>query len=537
MKLFGRRLVGRRTVVPIAAMAAAALLAACTSSSGSGSSASGSGAAASVAAAGDNGVINWAYTNDQPNWDPVVVGATSATQLLSTVYEPLFTLTPSGSIAPALAESYKYNTAGNAVTITLKPGLKFQDGTPVNAQAVAFNVNRIKTQTNSALRALWQDVASATAVDDTHVLLTLKSVDYQIPYILANRSSLLASETAAKDPNKLNTQLPVGAGPFKVVSYTPGSEITLQKYAGYWDAKDIHVQTVHIFLSVDPATLLQGLQTGQYNFAPGLPAQDVKGAQAAGLNVSTSSAHGWGVEFLNLNINQAPFNNPHVVKAVQYAINRQQLVSQLTFGLGTPDYQEVPAVSPLYNPALNSSVFPYDPALAKQELKAAGIAPGSLTIELDFQGSLSAPAELVQQQLQAVGINLKLVSQQVNQFYAGFYANAQGKKTDSFTLYGWVGRDSKLATLDDQFSSTGIINLSAPTVSAGYIAARDKVRETPLTSPDYKSVLQAAELEAVQGGSNIFLYSTPTIFATGKGWSAFPAIDGSFRWTGLTIGV
>jgi peptide/nickel transport system substrate-binding protein len=536
MKLLDRRLTGRRAVIPIAVMAASALLAACSGSPGNGSSASGSNSGSLVAAAGDNGVINWADTSDQPNWDPVVVGATSATQLLSTIYEPLFTLEPDGTVGPALAESYKYNSAGDAVTITLKSGLKFQDGSPVNAQAVAFNVNRIKTQTNSALRALWQDVASATAVDDTHVLLQLKSVDYQIPYILANRSSLLASEQAAKDPNKLNTQLPVGAGPFKVVSYTPGSEITLQKYAGYWDAKDIHVQTVHIFLNVDPAALLQGLQTGQYNFAPQLPAQDVAAAKAAGLNVTDDFGYGWGVEFLNLNINQAPFNNPHVVAAVQYAINRQQLVAQLTFGLGTADYQEVPAVSPLYNPALDSSVFPYDPAKAKQELKEAGIAPGALTIELDFIGSLSAPAELVQQQLQAVGINLKLVSQQINQFYGGFYANAQGKKTDSFTLYGWVGRDSKLATLDDQFSSTGIINLSAPTTSAGYTAARDKVRETPLDSPDYKSVLQAAELEAVEGGSNIFLYSTPTIFATGKGWSSFPKIDGSFRWNGVTVG-
>jgi peptide/nickel transport system substrate-binding protein len=532
VKLFDRRLAGRRTVVPIAVTLAAVALAACTSSSSNGSPAGGS----SVAAAGDNGVINWADTSDQPNWDPVVVGATAATQLLSTVYEPLFTLEPNGSVGPALAQSYVYNKAGDAVTITLKPGLKFQDGTPVDAAAVAFNVNRIKTQTNSALKALWQDVASATAVDDTHVLLKLKSVDYQIPYILANRSSLLASEQAAKDPNKLNTQLPVGAGPFKVVSYTPGSEITLEKYAGYWDAKDVHVQTVHIFLSVDAATLLQGLQTGQYNFAPSLPPQDIAAAKAAGLNVTDESSHGWAVDFLNLNENQVPFNNPDVVKAVELAINRNQLVSQLTFGQGTPAYQEVPSVSPLYNPALNSSVFPYNPTEAKQELKDAGIAPGSLTITLDFVGTFSAGAELIQQQLQAVGINLKLVQQQVNQFYGGFYANAEGKKTDSFTLYGWVGRDSKLATLDDQFSSTGIINLSAPTISTGYTAERDTVRETPLTSPDYSSVLQAAELEAVEGGTNIFLYSTPSIYATGNGWSAFPAIDGSFRWNGLTVG-
>ena len=285
MKFLDRRLRRRRAAVPIAVIAAATLVAACSSSSGTGLSGSGS----SAAAVGGNGVINWAYTSDLPNWDPVVVGATSATQLLSTVYEPLFTLTPQGTIAPALAQSYQYTSAGTAVTITLKPGLAFQDGTPVDAAAVAFNVNRIKTQLNSALKALWQDVASATVVDATHVRLNLHAVDYQIPYILANRSSLLASEQAAKDPSKLNTQLPVGAGPFKVVSYTPGSEITLQKWPGYWDAKDIHVQTVHIFLNVDPATLLQGLQTGTYNFAPQLPAQDIKpgqGRRPAGLRQS-----------------------------------------------------------------------------------------------------------------------------------------------------------------------------------------------------------------------------------------------------------
>jgi peptide/nickel transport system substrate-binding protein len=533
MSMPNRRHIGRRVALSAAVLSVATLVAACTGSSGS-SQASGSGSGS--ASGGDNGVINWAFTSDQPNWDPVVVGATSATQLLSTVYEPLFTLAPDGSLQPALAESYKYNATGNGLTITLKSGLTFQDGSPVNAAAVAFNIKRIQTQTNSALKALWQDVASTTVVDDTHIQLNLKGVDYQIPYVLANRSSLLASPVAAADATKLNTQQPVGAGPFKLVKYTPGAEITLEKWDGYWDAKDIHVKTVNIFLTVDPATLLSGLQTGQYNFATNLPAQDIVQAKAASLNVSTDPSYGWTVQFLNLNVNQAPFNNPAVVQAVQYAINRKQLVSQLTFGQGTPAYQPWPSVSPLYNSALNDSLYPYDPAKAKKALSDAGVAPGSVTVDLDFQGAFSTAGELVQQQLQAVGINTKLVSQQVNQFYAGYYANAQGKKTDSFALYGWVGRDSKLAALDDQFGPTGIINLSAPTTSPGYTAARAKVLQTPLDSPDYKSILQAATLEAVKGGSSIYLYSTPSIYVTGKGWSAFPKIDGSFRWVGLTVG-
>jgi peptide/nickel transport system substrate-binding protein len=185
-----RRRVRRLLALPIALLTTSALVTACGSSNDSASS---SGAGSSV--------INWAYTSGFPSWDPVVVGATSATQVLSTIYEPLFTLNAQNQVKPALATDWKYNADGTAITITLRPGLSFQDGSPLNAEAVAYNVQRLQSQRNSALKALWQDVKSATVIDDTHVQLNLKQTDYQIPYILANRSSLLASEKAAKaDP-------------------------------------------------------------------------------------------------------------------------------------------------------------------------------------------------------------------------------------------------------------------------------------------------------------------------------------------------
>ena len=339
-----RRLM-RLLIMLIAALATSAVLAAC---SGSGGSAPSAGAGSDASA---SSVINWAYTSDFPSWDPVVVGATSATQVLSLIYEPLFTLNAQDQVLPALATGYKYNKAGNQVTITLRPGLAFQDGSPVNAAAVAYNVHRIKTQPNSALKALWQDVASATVIDATHVRLNLKETDYQIPFILANRSSLLASEKAAQaNASVLNTNAPVGAGPFKVVSLVPGSSVTLEKWDGYWDAKDIHVSRVVISLDVDPSTVLSGLQTGVYNFSTTFPAQDVALAKADGLNVAASTVRGWGATFLSLNVNKAPFNNPKVFQAVQYAVNRQQFVNELTFGLGTPSVQPFPPTSPTTRP-------------------------------------------------------------------------------------------------------------------------------------------------------------------------------------------
>lgn len=519
-KLFRRR-VSRLFALPISVLLAGALLASCSQSGGVTAATSGSA----------SGEIKWAYTSEFPSWDPVVVGATGATQLLSTIYEPLFTLDAQGKVQPALATGWEYNSAGTDITVTLRPGLTFQDGSPLNAGAVAYNVQRLRTQQNSALKALWQDVVSATVVDDTHVRLNLKQANYQIPFILANRSSLLASERAAKaDATALNTNSPVGAGPFKLVKLNPGASVTLEKWDGYWAAKDIHVKRITISLGVNPATVLSGLQTGVYNFATNFSTQNVALAKKSGLNVVADVNHGWGVTFLNFNVNKAPFDNPKVVQAVQSAINRKQLVGQLGFGLATPTVQPFPSTSPAYNPALDS-VYTYDQARAKRLLAEAGHQPGSLTIELNTIANQSnAASELIQQQLQDVGINVKITAQPISQFYTGYYG-----KTLSFTLYGWVGRDSLLGALDDQFGPGGILNLSAPTSSPQYAAARLKVLSTPLDAPNYKEILQAATRAGVEGGSTIALYSTPNIYVTAKSFSAFPVVDGSFRWIGLTI--
>jgi peptide/nickel transport system substrate-binding protein len=543
MRTQPHRLVITKFALPAAVLTLGTLLAACgntgskaASSPGTTADSSASSPATTAIASSDSSgstVVNWAYTNDEPSWDPVVVGATSATQLLSTIYEPLFTLNAAGQLEPALATGYTYNSTGTAVTITLRPGLTFQDGSPLNAQAVAFNVNRIETQTNSALKADWGEVASTTVLSPTQIRLNLKQADYQIPYVLANRSSLLASEQAATtNLNGLNTNDPIGAGPFKVVKFVPGSEVSLVKWDGYWDAKDIHVDKVNIFLNVDPATVLSGLQTGVYNFVTNLPNQDVALAKSDGLKVVTDTARGWGAYFLSLNVNKAPFNNPLVVKAFQYAVNRQQFVSETTFGLGTASVQPFPPSSPAYNPSLESSwPYPYNPALAKQALAQAGYKPGQLSVDIDaISGAFNADVELLQQQLSAVGIKSNIVLQTVAQFYTGYYG-----KTDSLALYGYVGRDSKLEALDEHFSPSGILNLSAPDISPQYAAAREQVLGLAIDSPGYETALQAATKAGVLNGSTITLLTEPQAYATTKGFSEFPVVDGSFRWNGVTI--
>jgi peptide/nickel transport system substrate-binding protein len=528
-----RHLATRLVALPAAVFALGLGLAACGSSGSKSAPAAGSSGADTASSSTASAVVNWAYTNDEPDWDPVVVGATSATQLLSTIYEPLFTLNAQGQLEPALATGYKYNAAGTQVTITLRPGLTFQDGSPVNAEAVAYNVHRIATQTNSALKADWAEVESTTVLNDLQVRLNLKSADYQIPFILANRTSLLASEKAAEtNASTLNSNEPVGAGPFKVVKLVPGASVTLEKWAGYWDAKDIHVDRINISLNVDPATVLSGLQTGVYNFVTDLPNQDVALAKADGLKVVTDTARGWLADFVSLNLNKAPFNNPLVVQAVQYAVNRQQFVNELSFGLGTASVQPFPPSSPAYNPTLNSTwPYNYNPSKAKQLLAEAGYKPGALTIDIDaISSAFNSYTEVLQQQLAAVGIESHIDLQNITQFYDGYYG-----KTDSLALYGYVGRDSKLEALDEHYSPGGILNLSAPRITAQYAAARQKVLGLPIDSAGYEAALQAATAAGVATGSTITLFTEPEPYVTTKAFSDFPIVDGSFRWNGVTI--
>ena len=536
MKRYSRHRVTQTLVSSAAAVAVAAAIAACGGSSSSASSASNGSApsasssgGSSSASSGGAGTLNWAYIQDEPDWDPVVVGATAATQLLSLVYEPLFTLNPQGQVKPALATKYRYNSTGTAITITLRPGLTFQDGSPLDAQAVAFDINRAKTQSNSALKADYTAVKSERPLSKTQLRLNLTQKDYQIPYILANRTSLLASEKAAKaNVSGLNSNDPVGAGPFKLVKLTPDSELQVEKWPGYWDAKNVHVKAVNVFLNVNPATVLSGLQGGTYNFVTNLAPQDIKLAQKDGFDVVANQSAGWAADFLSLNRNKPPLNNPLVIEAINEAINRQQFVGQLGFGIATPSVQPFPKTSPAYDASLNSA-YPYDPTKAKALLAKAGVRPGSLKLTINVISSLNTGGpELLEQQLQAVGIDSTIDSETITAFYAGYYG-----KTDNAAYYGYVGRDSKVEAQNEHFGSDGILNLSAPKQASQFTAAQRKVLGIPINAPGYDAALRNATKVGVETGSTVTVYTAPQPYAISKQFGTFPLIDGSYRWDGL----
>ncbi len=475
-------------------------------------------------------VIKWAATVPQGNWDPVVTGATGASILLGTVYEPFLT-EKDGAPAPGLVESWQYNDDGTAVTFTLKDGLTFHDGSPVDAEAAAFYFERAKTQENSALLGSYSNIDTVTADSDLDFTVHLKSVDYQVPYLLSIRAGFLTSQEATAteaDAKELNSLLPIGAGPFEVVEYVPESHIYLEKFDGYWNAENIHIDRIEISFGVDASSIVPGIQTGVYNFAQVSGAQ-ITEAEDAGLELFSDISTNWGVQFLNVNRKVEPFDDERVVEAFRRAIDQQEFVDVVLLGEGEVTHQTVPASHAVFNEDLEDE-FAYDPERARELLAEAGY-PDGLEITLSASPYQStAYSELVQAQLGEIGVDVT-IENDVN------WAQAYFAKETAFSLYGWVGRNSPTQLLTEHFDVNGVLNLSSPYTTEAFQQAVAELRATPIDDPAFFDRAQAANAIGFVDGSVIPLAaSASTWVKTSDISSDFQNGQGWLNWTGVTVG-
>lgn len=501
----------RLTVLLAAVAAGAFALTACSSPATS---------ATTAAAVADGGTLKWAASYTPSSWDPVVAGSGATFRITALAYASLTNTNEKGEAAPGLAQSWKYNSAGTQVTFHLRSGLKFDDGSALDSAAVKAYILRAQTQKNSAL--VGEGIAPITSIDTPNtldVVLNLSQPDFQLPLVLAQRVGQITNP--AKTPTELNT-FPDGAGPFKPVTVVPGSRATFVKNPNYWDAKNIHIAKVEVSFNVDPTTVVSGLQTGVYNFSD-LPASQVKTAKASGLDVVFQP--GFNANNLSVNRAIAPFNNPKVLEAVQYAVDRDQIVKQVDFGYGSATTEPFPKGYIAYNPAA-ANTHPFNVSKAKQLLADAGYPNG---FAVPFVVSADTPAnELLQAQLKAVGIDAQLKVDP--NWAASFFA-----KKLTLSTYGTTGRDSPIQTLQAHFGAKGALNSSGVDGGAAYDAAIAKALATPLGSGDYATNIQAATAAGLATTGLIFTDSLPNIFVKSKTVSALPKIPAYITWTGVTI--
>jgi peptide/nickel transport system substrate-binding protein len=479
--------------------------------------------ASPATASGGAGVIKWAWQLPT-TWDPVTSSAGSDVQMLALTYSSLTHIDDNGNAVPNLVDSWKYNGDGTAVTFKLKDGLVFSDGSPLDAEAVKKSLERGRDAENSLIAAQLVDLKDVTVDNDLTFTLKLTGPNYQYPNLLAGKTGMVVNPAVfEKDPDSLATQ-PAGSGPFVLDSYTQNASAKLTRNPKYFEADDIKVSGFELYPAADAATVVASLQSGQYNVGL-LPGSQVEAAKAAGLDVQEIPS--LYVATLDVNKTMAPFDDPKVVEALHYAVNRQQLVDAGQFGVGEVNYQPFPPGYVGYNPELKD-VYAYDPDKARQILKDAGYTdPIPLTI------STANPAgvpELLQSQLKDVGFDPKIETIPIAQFTQQVYINHE----KALAVDGFAGRESPTQAFQVLFSDTGLMNPGrdyAPEVKA----AIEKVIATPLDDPKYAELLQAAVKVAVTTMPNTFLYTVPRVIARNPSVSKLPEGLALVEWNGVTV--
>ena len=502
-------------LVPVAALAAASLLL----------------AGCSGPASGENSpaTLRWAFSLPT-SWDPVTSSTGNDINTLSLVYASLTQLDEQGNAGPGLAESWDYSDDGTAVTFHLRPDLTFTDDTPLDAEVVKESLERGKEQENSLLKDQLATIESITTEGELDVTLHLSRVDYQVPNLLAGKTGAIVSPAAAeKDAAGLVTA-PVGAGPFEFESFVPESNAVLVKNDGYWDAADIHIDRFELSVAPDPATVVAAIQSGSIDVA-GLGATQIPEAEGAGLPVQQLDT--LTVNQVDVHNGIAPFDNPTVVEALKYAIDRQEIVDVLTAGTGTVTYQPFPAGYVAYDPELDDR-YAYDPNKAKALLAQAGYdANNPLTFEITAAAYNEAQAQIVQAQLAKIGVTatIALVPAGSSTWQQTVYLG----RTAGFALDGTVGRESPVQNLSVVYGPTGLMNTSR-TASDEFLAALDAVRATPLDDPAYPTVLQDAVRIGVEQSSSFSTYTSKRIIVRSPKVSELPQFISQVRWEGVTVG-
>ena len=406
---------------------------------------------ASVLDAGPTSVNVAGITILWPTLDPATDSQSgSDIDLMNSIYGELFESGKGGKIVPDIASGYKITDGGRLVTITLRPGVKFSDGTPLNAAAAVSSMTRaLQPSALSAPSLQALDITSATKVSNLKFSLHLSQPLAAIMTgIQGTAANWVVDPTALQ---KMGTtaygQKPVGAGPFTVKSNTASSSISLVKNPNYWEKGHPFLQSItYSSVGTAPSAYLS-LQSGSTNVITGpLDPSTSTSARSAKELMTTPGVTTIGEQ---LNTTIPPFNNADIRQAAYYATDSKSLVKSVGLNLGTVS-QSFGGPGTLFWEKTVPGYRSYNPAKAKQLVAASGLKP-SVTITTTGNPA-EVWAEAIANEWTAVGINAKVLLISRQQLVAN-YSNHNW--TSAIQLFGSGDPSLGIGGTQQRLASTG----------------------------------------------------------------------------------
>src|SRR5437763_873067 len=292
--------------------------------------------------------------NDDPDaLDPTISRAYVGRLVFAAFCDKLFDVTPDLKIVPQLATGYEWGAGGRSVVIRLRPGVKFHDGEPFNAEAVRFNIERHLSTPGSFRKSEIGEIKTVDIVNDLTVRFNLAEPLVPLIAALTDRSGMMVSPKAARElGDKFGTR-PVCAGPFKFVERVAQGKIVGERFAEYWDKANIHVDRIEFVPITDSTARLANLRSGDLQMIERVSPTDLAQVRADGKLKVVGIAE-LGYQMLPLNLNNGPRGkvlgaDPRIRQAIDLAIDRATIIKTAFNNEYLPGNQFVSPVSPFYN--------------------------------------------------------------------------------------------------------------------------------------------------------------------------------------------
>jgi peptide/nickel transport system substrate-binding protein len=450
--------------------------------------------------------------------------------VFSAFCDKLFDIDEKLNIVPQLALSHETSADGKEMTIKLRPGVKFHDGEPLDAEAAKFSIERHMTLPTSFRKSELASVDHVEVVDPLTIKLVLKTPYSPLIAQLTDRSGMMVSPKAAKEAGDKFGLHPVCAGPYKFVERVQQDRMVFEKFADYWNKDNVHIDRVVFLPIVDATVRLANLKSGGLDLIERVLATDIKDVRADPKLV-LSTAPELGYQGLTINIGNDKAKGPlsqsaKVRQALDLSIDREAINQVVFNGEFTPGNQWVSPTHPYYQKSF--PVKGRDIAKAKTLLKEAGV---SLPITVDYMvpkgTEYEAVAQVVQSMAAEAGFDIKIRAVE----FATTFKQAQAGEFQVFQI-NWSGR------IDPDGNSYIFMRSKAPQNDGGYANPEaDKLMEEGRATANVeerKAIYQKLTKIMLDDLPIIYIYHRTLLIAHTKkleGYRQMP--DGLVRVVGL----
>lgn len=419
---------------------------------------------------------------------PTDFSTTVELNILDQIYDTLMYMNPDGTEdpEPRIAESYEISEDGLDYTFHLRDDVTFHDGTPVTVDDVVFSLELYKESEYQGSQISM--MASVEAVDESTVVCHLDSP--YAPFLQGILSPFICSKDYyEEDPDAFVTS-PIGSGPYKFVSRSTGSNVILTANEDYYRGAPV-IKDITFEVIPDVATKAIALQTGEVSFAE--VDSSVLSQLEANPAISIDEVSTSGFAYISMNTEKEPFSDPRVRQAINYAVDRENLV-QVCYD-GKAEVNSNICAKHRFGYSDDQMQYTYDPEKAKELLAEAGITTPYNLGELLVAEKYSNLATVIQNDLKAVGLEVTISVKEFNAYISDLTSGNYDITALVMTLEGDT-QTLEMAFITDYIGTANNARYSDPEMDELFNQTRTET-DTEKRAALFGQILSKAQDEAI----------------------------------------